>query len=156
MALTTGAKDGDMSGCVEMTVDYFGYNRFESGKIGICFDFTGGSDENIIGKDPTMGQGDTTGACKTLALYVDYIQLNACSTGAGGPVAICDGSGGVPFVSLAIHDGSLTSSNSASWDFGKDPLVCLTADNTQSLCVSSAANAYISGFVKCYWGPIPK
>lgn len=154
MALTSGAKDGDMSGCVEMTVDYFGYNRFNSGKIGVTWDYTGGSDENIIGKDPTIGLDDLTGALKKQALYVYYLQIAGCAS--GGPVAICDGSDGAPIVSLALGDDTASKgANSQVWDFRDDPLICLTADNTQSLCVSSATNGHIAGYVKCGWGPSP-
>lgn len=144
MALTTGSA-GDISGCIEATVGYFGLNNFNSGRYGISFDFTG-DDERIIGKDPTsVGAGN--------ALYIDYVQLATCGTGAVGQVALCDGSGGVPFITLTAHDGTLTSGNVGVWDFKDDPLVCLTADNTQSVCISSAASAQTSGFIKCYWGP---
>lgn len=153
MALTTGAKNGDLSGCVEMTIGYFGYTRFSSGKMGITFDCTGASDENIVGKDPTIGLDNLIGACKGLALYVDYIQL---SCGTTGTIAICDGSDGGPIVDLASGDTSGGSSNAGTWDFKDDPLVCLTADNTQSLCVSSEFGGQIAGFIKCGWGPIPK
>ncbi len=152
MALTTGTKPGDMSGCVEMTVGYFGYNRFDSGKIGISFDYTGESDELIFGKDPTMIAGDST--VFNNALYIEYIQLATC--GSGGPVSLLDGTStnSVPIVTIAGSDVSYGSGNSQVWDFGKDPIVCLTAETTESICVSSAGENYVSGFVKCYWGPV--
>lgn len=141
---------GDVSGCLEVSSGYGNLMRFDSGRFGISFDCTGGTDERIWAKDPTV---DATKS----ALYVDYIQLATCGTGAGGPVALVDGSAaGQAIVTLAAHDGTLTSGNQGNWDFGKDPLVCLTADNTQSLCLSSTASAFISGFVKCHWGPLPK
>ena len=149
MALTTGQKDGDISGCVEMTIRYFGYHRFNSGKMGLSFDYTGASDENLIGKDITLNGNDSTSTSNVL--YVDKVQL---SCGSCGPVAIFDGSAGAePIVALAASDVSGVTSNEASWDFGGDPLVCLTGDTTQSLCVSSAANGHIAGFIKCHWGP---
>ncbi len=150
MGLTTGQKSGDMSGCVEATIGFFGYNRFDSGKMGISWDYTGGSDERIFGKDPTMNLNDQTSLNN--ALYLDYIQMS-CST--GGPVTLLDGSAGVPVVALACGDTSGGSTNSAFWDFRKDPLICLTADSTESLCVSSAVNGYVAGYVKCHWGPPP-
>jgi hypothetical protein len=150
MALTTGTKAGDMSGCVEATVGYFGYNRFDSGKIGVSFDYTGGSDERLFGKDVTMMIGDAT--VFNNALYVEYITLSTCGT--AGPVALIDGSQGIPIVTLSGSDVSYGNGNSGEWDFKDDPLVCLTADNTDSLCVSSALDGWVSGYVKCYWGPV--
>ena len=141
---------GDVSGCLEVSSGYGNMLRFESGKFGISFDCTGGIDERIWGKDPTAVYGAT-------ALYVDKIQLATCGTGGGGPIALIDGSAaGEAIVTLAAHDGTLSSWNEGTWDFKGDPLVCLTADNTQSLCVSSTTNAFISGFIKCWWGPAPK
>lgn len=139
---------GDVSGCLETSSGYGNLMRFNSGKYGVSFDCTGGVDERIFGKDPTV---DATKA----ALYVHYIQLAACGTGGGGPVALCDGSGGDAIVTLAAHEGTLTLSNVGFWDFENDPLICLTGDVTQSLCVSSTTSAHISGFVKCHWGKLP-
>lgn len=149
MALTTGTQAGDMSGCVEMTIGYFGYHRFNSGKLGISFDYTGGSDENVIGKDITLNANDTT--VTGMVLHIEQVQL---SCGSCGPVAIFDGSAGTePIVALAASDVSGVTSNEGSWDFRGDPLICLTGDTTQSLCVSSAANGHIAGFIEAWWGP---
>ena len=153
MALTTGANAGDMSGCVEMTVGFFGYNRFNSGKIGIGWDYTGGSDERVFGKDPTMIAGDTT--VFNNALYLEYIQLAGCAS--GGPVALIDGSTGVPIVTLAQGDTTAhNGANSQVWDFRDDPIMCLTAESTVSLCISSALPGHVSGYIKCSWGPASK
>ena len=141
---------GDVSGCLEVSSGYGNMLKFGSGKYGVSFDCTGGTDERIWGKDPTAVYG-------AMALYVDSIQLSACGTGGGGPVALIDGSAaGQAIVTLSVHDGTLTSGNEGNWGFGDDPLVCLTADNTQSLCISSTTSAFISGFIKCWWGPAPK
>lgn len=140
------AGGGDVSACLEVTDTYGNLLKFNSGKFGIAFDGTG-DDELVWAKDPTA---DVTDA----VLYIDYIQLAACGTGAAGHVAICDGSEGEAIVSLATHDGTLGSGNEGTWDFKDDPLVCLTAESTQSLCVSAAASAQFTGFIKCWWGVI--
>jgi len=141
---------GDFSGCLEVSSGYGNMLRFDSGKYGISFDCTGGTDERIWGKDPTAVVGNQ-------CLYIDKIQLSTCGTGGGGSIALVDGSAaGQAIVTLSAHDGTLTSGNQGLWDFGNDALVCLTADNTQSLCVSSTASAFVSGFVKCWWGAPPK
>jgi hypothetical protein len=136
---------GDVSGCLEVSSGYGNLTRFNSGKFGVSFDSTGGADERIWGKDPTVD------ATKSV-LYVDAIQLAACAS--GGNVALIDGSGGSPLVTLANSDVSYGGGVREYWDFRDDPLVCLTADNTQSLCVSSTLSGHISGFVKCWWGPL--
>ena len=138
---------GDVSGCLEVSSGYGNLVRFNSGKFGVSFDCTGGTDERIWGKDPTV---DVTDA----ALYIEYIQLATCGTAGGAPVALIDGSAaGQAIVTLAAHDGTLTVSNEGTWDFRDDPIICLTACNTQSVCISSTANAQVTGFMKCYWGP---
>ncbi len=152
MALTTGTA-GDMSLCVEATVGYFGYHRFESGKIGLTWDFTGGTDELLIGKDPDIVAGDVT--VFNNALYLDMIQLAGCAS--GGNVALYDGSAGdEPVMTLAIGDTTdYEGHQSQLWDFRGDALVCLTAESTESLCISSTINGHISGFLKFAWGPAP-
>lgn len=140
---------GDVSGCLEVSSGYGSLTKFSSGHFGISFDCTGGTDERIWAKDPTVDA--TNNAC-----YLEYVQLAACGTMGGGPIALTDGSGGATIVGLAAHDGTLTLNGCfGAWDFRDDPLVCLTADNTQSLCVSSTSEAQITGFIKCYWGPLP-
>ncbi len=147
MTLTTGAA-GDMSNCVEATVGFFGYNRFDSGKIGVSWDFTANAQERIVGKDPALNSNDLTTFKQVL--YVDFLQM---SCGSGGPIALYDGSGGTLIAALA--GVSVGGGNNGMWDFRGDPLVCLTADNTQSLCISSA-DAMNTGFVKCHWGTVSK
>ena len=144
MALTTG-NAGDMSNCVEATVGYFGYNRFDSGALGVSWDFTANASELIVGKDPALNSNDATTFSNVLSLK--YLQL---SCGSGGPVALYDGSTGT--LIAAIAGVSVGGGNSCTWDFHKDPLMCLTADNTHSLCISSA-DAMNTGFIKCSWWP---
>ena len=146
--------DGDVSGCLEVSSGYGNFMRFNSGKYGVAFDSTGGTDERIFGKDPTMNLDDATYVGGN-SLYLYYVQLAGCAS--GGNIALIDGSGvGQAIVTLAIGDITPTSGHQSEvWDFRDDPLICLTADNTQSLCVSSTINGHISGFIKCGWGPNP-
>jgi len=135
---------GDVSGCLEVSSGYGNLLRYDSGKFGIQFDSTGGVDERIWGKDPTV---DVTAQ----AFYLEYAQLFGCPS--GGPISLTDGSGGSKIVTVGGSDVSYGGGSQAVWDFQRDPLKCLTADSTQSLCMSSAANGYCGGFVKGYWGP---
>lgn len=134
----------DVSDCLEVSSGYGNLIRFDSGRYGVEFDSTGGADERIFGKDPTM-VGFTAAV-----LYVDYIYLYSCAT--GGPISLCDGSGGSRIVSAGGSDVSYVNGAWGVWDFKDDPLVCMTAESTQSLCMSSAVNGYCGGFVKCWWG----
>lgn len=134
---------GDVSGCLEVSSGYGNFLSFNTGHFGVEFDSTGGADERLFGKDPTV---DVTGS----VLYVEYIQLFGCPT--GGPISLTDGSGGARIVTVGGSDASYGGGDSAVWDFKDDPLKCLVAENTQSLCMSSAANGHCGGFVKCYWG----
>ena len=134
---------GDVSACLEVSSGYGNMLRFDSGKFWVTFDSTGGVDERIWGKDPTAVSG-------TQVLYVDMIHLVGCNT--GGPIALIDGSGGLPICNLVPSDVSYGSAQGQVWDFGDDALVCLTADNTQSLCVSSTINGHLAGAFKCWWG----
>lgn len=137
MALTTAA---DYSGCIEFTVGYCGFQRFDSGKFAVSFEWSGASGERIYGKDPTL-LGITASV-----LYVDMIQTS-CSS---GHINLYDGSGGTLLPgSIACTSGAAAAVNIL--DFGKDPLRCLTADTTSSLCVS-ADNGWVAGFIKCHWG----
>ena len=138
---------GDVSGCLEVSSGYGNMIRFDSGKFGVSFDCTGGVDERIWGKDPTV---DVTAQ----GLYIEYIQLTGCAT--GGPTALIDGSdAGQAIVSLANSDASYGGGGlSGVWDFHNDPIICLTAENTESICISSTVNGHVAGFMKCYWGPI--
>jgi len=141
MALTTGA---DGSGCLEVTVGYGNMMRFDSGKYGIEFDSTGGVDELIWGKDPT--------SCVTASVFfLEYVQL-ASRDITGGGISLTDGSLGMKIVSLGDGDASGGGPTNGVWDFRGDPLRCLTAESTQSLCMSSTINGHICGFVKGYWG----
>lgn len=139
---------GDFSGCLEVSSGYGNMLRFDSGKYGVAFDTTGGVDERIWGKDPTCC---VTGS----ALYIDLIQMTGCAT--SGPCALIDGSGGEAIVSLANSDASYGGGGlSGIWNFGNDPLICMTAESTSSLCLSSTVNGHIAGFFRCWWGPPPK
>jgi len=144
MALTTSS---DVSGCLEVTVGYGNLIRFDSGKFGIEFDSTGGTDERIWGKDPTCG--DMT----SQVFFLEYVQLASDAT--GGPISLVDGSGGSRIVTLTGTDTTVVGGGAGIgvWDFRDDPLRCLTADSTQSLCMSSAVKGYCGGFLKGYWGP---
>ena len=135
---------GDMSGCLEMTTGYGNFFRFNSGKIGVSWDCTGGTTERIYGKDPTT---DATNQ----AFYLEYAQLTCAS----GSAAYYDGSAGSLLLQIMVSDVSPSGCNNSVWDFRPDALACLTADGTQSICVS-AANGHVSGFIKGYWGPKPR
>ena len=140
---------GDISGCLEVSSGYGNLMRFDSGKFGIEFDCTGGADERVWGKDPTV---DVTAS----VLYLEYIQLAGDST--GGLVSLVDGSAaGKRVVTLPCSDTTVIGGNAGIgvWDFRNDPIICMTAENTQSLCISSTVKGYCGGFVKCYWGPKP-
>jgi hypothetical protein len=144
MALTTGP---DISGCCEFTIGYGNMLKFDSGKYGVEFDSTGGVDERIWGKDPTAVNAKQ-------CLYVEYIHLFGCPT--GGPISLTDGSAGARIVTAGGSDVSYSGSSWGLWDFKGDPLICITAEGTQSLCISSTINGYCGGFLKCWWGPPPK
>lgn len=146
MAITSGSA-GDMSNCVEATVGFFGYNRFDSGKIGVSWDFTANASERIVGRDPALNSNDLT--TFNQVLYVHSVQM---SCGTGGPITLYDGSAGSQLITLAGSDMT-GGGNSGNWDWRDDPLVCLTAEGTQSLCISSA-DALNAGFIKFSWGPI--
>lgn len=139
MALESGP---DISGCLEITIGYGNLLKFDSGRYGIFWDYTGESQEVIWGKDPTCC---VTGAC----FYLQQLGLS-CATN-DQPVAVFDGSGGAQLVRLSC--GSL-SGNSQTWDFEGDPLVCLTGDNTQSLSIC-AGDGFVNGYFKGFWGPKP-
>ena len=132
----------DVSGCLEMTAGYGFFNRFDSGLYGVGFDCTGNGTERIWGKDPT--------ACVTgSSCYLHYLVLTCGSATAD----LVDGSGGSKiFGAMAIADATAPSGNTAVYDFRGDPLVLLTAENTQSLCVT-ASNGRVQGFMKLSWGP---
>ena len=134
----------DISVCLEASTGYGNLLKFDSGRYGVSFDSTGGVDERIWGKDPAVGVSAST-------LYVEYLQLTGCAT--GGPLAFIDGSTGQAIVSLANSDASYGGGIEGSWDFRGDPLKCLTAESTLSLCVSSTVQGFLSGFIKCHWGP---
>lgn len=84
------------------------------------------------------------------AAYIEYIQLS-CSS--GSLPAIYDGSAGSSVTGrLTCGTGAFTSQE---WDFKDDPVVCLGADDTETICVSVSAAGPYQGFIKGYWGPIP-
>jgi hypothetical protein len=131
---------GDVSGCLEMTAAYCNFMKFDSGRFAIVWDCTGDADEVIFGKDPTV---DVTGS----AFYLDYLKLGCTST----PVRLYDGSGGALIASLVVSDVSPSANMAETWDFRGDPLKCLVAENTESLCIS-AADGHTWGFIKGGWG----
>lgn len=135
----------DVSSCLEATSGYGNLIMFNSGRYGVEFDSTGGVDELIWGKDPTIAEITKS------VLYVDYIYLFGCAT--GGPISLCDGSGGARIVTAGGSDASYGGGSWGMWDFRDDPLRCLTAESTSSLCMSSTVNGHCGGFVKCWWGP---
>ena len=136
---------GDVSGCLEVSSGFGNLLRFNSGKFGIEFDSTGGADERIWGKDPTV---DMTAQ----VFYLEQVQL-AAGESTGGVISLVDGSGGLKIVTLPNGDISSGGGMIGVWDFRDDPLRCLTADSTQSLCMSSTVNGRCGGFIKGYWGP---
>jgi len=135
----------DMSGCLEVTSGYGNYLRFDSGKFGIFFDGTGDAVERIWGKDPTA---DVTGA----VCLLHKVHLS-CATSAS--IGLFDGSGGGGIVRLRSSELTATAGATEMWDFEDDPIVCLTAENTQSLSVC-AGDGLVSGFLKVSWGTRPR
>lgn len=138
------AGGGDFSGCFEISSGYGNLYRFDSGKYGIYFGCTGDGVERLWAKDPTV---DVTNA----VLVLHYAQLSCSSTSVG----LYDGSDGEGIVSIRGSDVSCQGHPSETWDFGKDGLVCMTAENTKSLSVC-AGDGLISGFVKVSWGTRPQ
>ena len=134
---------GDFSGCFEMTAAYGGYFRTLGGKYAVSWDFTGGSSERVIGKDPTID-------LSSQVFHLEWATMS-CASGAAG---LYDGSGAQRLFGIMVSDVSPAGVATQSWDFRDDPLICLTADSTQSLCVS-AANGHVCGFIKGFWGPKP-
>ena len=138
------AGGGDVSGCVEFSATYCTFYRFNSGKYGIRFDCTGDTQEAIWAKDPTC---DVTKA----VLYLDYLDLH-CTSGA---VRIVEGSGTThgdgTIAYLPGFDMSGAMGAGLTWDFEDDPLRCLTAESTESLCLSSG-DGWLWGFMKVHWG----
>lgn len=84
----------------------------------------------------------------TASVYVDLIQLS-CSS-AGGP-AIYDGSSGDSITGRLACGTEVF--HSQVWDFRDDPIQCLGADTTDTLCVSMAGAGPYQGFMKYHWGP---
>lgn len=132
----------DFSGCCEFSGAYGRFNYFESGKFGVDFDFTGNSSERIYGKDPTEAS-DITKA----AFFLDYFRLS-CTSG-GSYLTLTDGSAGAKMLQLYCNTDV---GGREEWDFADDPLVCLTAENTQSLCISATQNGFVTGYIKGHWG----
>lgn len=125
----------------------FGYNKTLSGKIGVSFDYTGsGVTLPVYGKDAVSFPSGS----RTAAFYLTEVWL---SCGTVGQVGLKDGSTGTDI--LRIGCGS-TGANAIYWDFKHDPLICLTADASVSLCISLAGNGMVAGRVNGFWGPIPQ
>ncbi len=97
----------------------------------------------------TMVGGDNT-AAKT-SCYIEWIQL---SCGSAGSAHVRDGSAGESIVqSLA---SGCQAANSQEWDYGDDPLVCLTAvDNTSVIAIDMTVPGEYQGVVKYHFGPPP-
>ena len=133
--------NGDMSNCFAASTGFGSFNRFNSGRIGVNWDNTGGGTEKVIVKD---GSDDSDFTKSTF--YLEYLQM-AC---ASGKVVLYDGSAGLQIAGIAVSDGS-AGSTSQAWDFKDDPLKVLESESTSSLCIS-AGNGQTTGFVKGYWG----
>ncbi len=112
----------------------FTFNTGKKGKSFSCIP-TEASTAQLIDK------GDHSKA----ACYIEYVQLTCASYSA----KIYDGSAGGALEGMCFT----TSQVNQVWDFKDDPLVWLTDDNTESICVSCGGAGLYSGFIKYYWGP---
>ena len=130
----------DISNCFAVSSGFGGFNRFDSGRLGVNWDNTGNGTERLIAKD---NSGDFTAQ----SFYLEYLQI-ACSS---GKVVLYDGSGGIQIAGVAVGDTSSGYGGTQAWDFKDDPLVTLSAESTQALCIS-AGQGQTTGFVKGYWG----
>lgn len=133
----------DMSKNVEMTSGYSNLYWMSSGKMFLEFDASGGSSERVLCKDPTSGS--QTGNC----FYIETFDMFCQS----GNVNIYDGSAGVKLFQVLCPANVDASRGNRFWskDFRPDALKCLTADNTQSLCIS-AANGFWTGHLTGWFG----
>jgi len=107
---------------------------FVSGKRWVIFEEADSAADTqlLVGKDITNG---------TQLFHIEYVVLN-CAT--GGNVGVLDGSGAVaPFFRLS-GDVSV-GSNSQTWDFREDPMICADSDST---CLCITATGTFNGFVK--------
>lgn len=131
----------DLSANIEMSANYRNFYRMDSGRIFLEFDASGGASERVLCKDPTGG--NQTSNC----FHIETISL-ACTS---GDMALYDGSGGVRIFRIP-GQGDLSIGNRVlQMDFRPDSLRCLTADNTQSLCVS-AGNGFWAGHLTGWFG----
>ncbi len=132
----------DISTNVEMTAAYCNFYRTDLGRFALEFDSSGAASERILAKDPTGGS--QAGNC----FHLEILKL-VCTS---GEVRLFDGSGGVSIFEIpGIVEMSRGRDTPFSLDFRPDSLRCLTADNTQSLCIS-AGNGFWSGFVTGWFG----
>jgi hypothetical protein len=140
---------GDISGCYEMSSGGGGFFRFDTGKLGADWDVSDG-DYKVIGKD---GTNDLTGS----TFYLEQLFVAGCGTGMASVGLLTDGSTGTTILGVPVNtggDGSEPVYASGAWDFKDDPVRCLTAESTLSLCVT-CDGGFTRGSLKGYWGPPP-
>jgi hypothetical protein len=133
----------DFSGCIEMTAAYANFHYLRDRNFVISFDCTGNGNDLVYGKDSTTATDITKST-----FFLEEFQLS-CTSG-GSYIGIYDGSGGSeimhPIYCVSGKGGHQT------WNFEKEPLRCLTAESTQSLCISATQNGFITGYIKGHWG----
>lgn len=126
------------------------YQQTMSGQIHVCSFNNGNDSYKIYGKDPTIT--DITRQC----FYLTGVQM-FCSTGT--LFRLMDGSVGATTdrnVIVSLASSCDAGANSASWDFHDDPMVCLTAEHTSTLCISADVSCGLwSVNLQGYWGPKP-
>ena len=114
-------------------------NRFLDGH----YLFTFGSVPTEASVAHCVSAADMSGA----AFYLEKFTFNCMS---GTSATIHDGSTGRRL--FGTYACPSNASTCVSYDFDDDPLICLTADSTDGICVSAGAGGY-SGIIKGYWGP---
>jgi len=134
---------GDISNCFAVCTGYGNFVRFDSGHVGVSWDLTGEGTERLIWKEPSC---DLTAA----VFYLEYVQI-AIGCGSGFCTLNDGTTPTAPIVGLPLSDSSGFGKVSQEWDFKDDPVRCLTACNTQALCIT-VGDSYATGFIKGYWG----
>lgn len=132
----------DLTDCVDFSSSYVNFNRLDHGGFVVTADCTGDTQSCFVSK----ATGFTANA-----FYLEYLQLGCTSTSA----RIYDGSAGAIIASCLGSDVSGVSFPTTTSDFRPNALVCLTADSTVGLCLSSG-DGFTWGRVQGYWGPKPK
>ena len=133
---------GEWSKTVDAT-GFFGYNQTLNGQMSVEFEVTAIPVAGWI-----LGKSTDVPDLSRQVFYLTEIWLS-CGT---STVRIFDGSTGDAIVGLSCASSGATSQH---WDFRHNPLLCLTADSTTYLCVSSnGINA--SGHINGYWGAKPQ